>query len=262
MQAGVDAAPSADFLFVGSFHMANHGLDVHNLQADDVLSEPRQRQMRQVIALLQRYRPTKVMVEFNATKQAELQSRYDQSCHGERPLGRDEIEQLALRIACDAGLPGLVAVDWNELGPFRDEASLDYRQAAERNGQQAALQAHHDLGTRANDQGQKVLDQGSILDMLQYLNSPQWLANNARAYHRIAMFGSAQDPIGANWMQLWFGRNQMIFDNIVRHTAPGDRVLVIYGAGHGNLLRQLARDSGVYRVQAASDWLGTGTPSK
>jgi hypothetical protein len=32
-------------------------------------------------------------------------------------------------------------------------------------------------------------------------------------------------------------------------------VLVIYGAGHGNMLRQLAIDSGMYTVQDPLAWL-------
>ena len=54
---------------------------------------------------------------------------------------------------------------------------------------------------------------------------------------------------------LWFGRNLAIFNNIARHTDAGDRVLVIYGAGHGNYLRRLALDSGLYQVRETSDWL-------
>src|SRR3546814_16208482 len=62
-------------------------------------------------------------------------------------------------------------------------------------------------------------------------------------------------------MMLWFGRNQRIFNNIVRHTEPGDRVLVIYGAGHGNLLQHFASGSGFYRVHDATTCLdGKSTP--
>ena len=68
--------------------------------------------------------------------------------------------------------------------------------------------------------------------------------------------------MGANWVMLWYGRNLRIFDNIVRGTRPGDRVLVVYGAGHGNLLRQLAADSGLYRVEDATRWLQPGGPGE
>lgn len=248
-------APSADFLFVGSYHMANPGRDVHNTRADDVTSGRRQPQILEVARLLERYRPTRIMVEVDAGRQQELQERFAQSCGGDRPLAGDEVEQLGFRIACDLGLPGVVAVNWNGMGPIRDEDDVNYLKAVERHGQQERYQAHMAAGRRANAEDQRTLDQGTVLDMLQRLNSPAWLRANARAYHRIGLFGTPQDPIGANWVQLWYGRNRMIFNNIVRATRPGDRVLVIYGAGHGNHLRQMAGESGVYRVHDPGTWL-------
>lgn len=255
-----EQAPNADFLLVGSYHMDNPGRDVHNTRADDVTSETRQREMQQVVRLLQRYKPTKVMVEVDAAKQATLQAQFDASCKGNRALTRNETEQLAFRIACNQGLPGVIAVNWNGLGPIKDEDSVDYRKAVERHGQQRAYQAHLAIGTRENAKRQEILDQGTILDMLRHLNSHEYLIPNAHAYHRIGMLGTADDPIGANWVQLWYGRNLRIFNNIARHTEAGDRVLVIYGAGHGNHLRQLATDSGLYRVHDTTHWLSGESP--
>lgn len=91
--------------------------------------------------------------------------------------------------------------------------------------------------------------------MLRHLNSDEYLKQNARAYYRIGMLGTQSDPVGANWVQLWFGRNLTIFNNIARNTNNSDRVLVIYGAGHGNYLRQLAIDSGIFRVHEPMSWL-------
>src|SRR3546814_8101466 len=108
------------------------------------------------------------------------------------------------------------------------------------------------IGEATAARTQQVLDNGSVKDMLLHLNSPGWLEANARAYFRIGLYGTVEDPAGANWMMLWFGRNQHIFNNIVRHTEPGDRVLVIYGAGHGNLLRHFATGSGFYRLHDAT----------
>lgn len=261
-QAQDAAAPVADFLFLGSYHMDNPGRDVHNTRADDVLAEKRQREIDEVVRLVERYRPTRVMIETDAGAQARVDAEFDASCHGDRPLEGDEREQLGYRIACDRGLPGVVAVDWNDLGPIADESSVDYLAAIERAGQQEERARHMEIGRRNAARSQQVLDNGTIGDMLSHLNSPGWLEANARAYFHIGLYGTADDPAGANWMMLWFGRNQRIFNNIVRHTEPGDRVLVIYGAGHGNLLRQLAEDSGFYRIHDATRWLDpTAEPS-
>ena len=250
-----EPAADADFLFLGSYHMANPGRDVHNTRADDVLAPRRQREIAEVAALLARFQPTKVVVEAPPAAQARLDRNFAASCHGARALVGDEVEQLGFRIACAQGLPGVVAVDWNELGPIRDEDSLDYRQAVERHGQQAQYAQAQRIGADVAAADQATLDHGSVRDMLLRLNSPEWGAANARAYHRIGLYGSADDAVGANWMMLWYGRNLRIFNAVARATAPGDRVLVVYGAGHGNLLRQLAQDSGRYRVHDAVDWL-------
>lgn len=255
--ARAEAAPQADFLFIGSYHMGNPGRDVHNTKADDVRSEKRQREIREVVRLLERYKPTKIMVEVDTAKQNGLDQRFAASCHGSRPLERNETEQLGIRIACDMKLAGISAVDWSDLGPIKDEDSVNYLKAVERHGQQTLYQAHLDIGKRVNEEDQRTLDRGAVLDMLKRLNAPFWLEANGHAYYRIGMLGTPQDPIGANWVQLWYGRNLMIFNNIARQTEPGDRILVIYGAGHGNHLRQLARDSGLYRVHDPLVWLSS-----
>lgn len=247
--------PDADFLFVGSYHMNNPGRDVHNTRADDVLAPERQREIAEVARLLERYRPTKIMVEADPSSQPRLDAAFADSCTGKRPMKGDEREQLGFRIACARRLGGVIAVDWNDLGPMRDEDSIDYPKAIERNGQQAQYAEARRIGKEVNAQDQRTLDNGTVRDMLVRLNSPEWLRANARAYFRIGLFGSADDPAGANWDMLWYGRNLAIFNNIVRHTAPGDRVLVVYGAGHGNLLRQLATDSGKYRMHDPLHWL-------
>lgn len=253
-------APAADFLFLGSYHMANPGRDVHNMHADDVRATRRQQEIAEVARLVERYRPTKVMVEAGVASQAELDAEFAASCKGDRPLDRNETEQFGYRIACDLGLPGVVAVDWNALGPIRDEASVDYVAAVERHGQQAQRARDLAAGAAQSARDQSVLEHGSVGDMLRHLNSPEWQAANARAYFRIGRYGTADDPAGANWLMLWYGRNLAIFNNIVAHTEPGDRVLVVYGAGHGNWLRQLASDSGFYRLQDTGRWLGAAAP--
>ena len=138
--------PQADFLFIGSYHMDNPGSDVHNTKADDILSEKRQREIAEVVRLIERYRPTKVMVEADTGSQDQINTRFAESCKGPRPLARNETEQLGFRIACDMGLKTVYAVDWNELGPIKDEDSVDYLKAVERHQQQKQYDLHLAIG--------------------------------------------------------------------------------------------------------------------
>jgi Family of unknown function (DUF5694) len=237
--------PKGDFLFLGSYHMNNHGLDVANIAADDVLSPTRQHEVAAVIRILEDYRPTKVMIEVRQEKQKNIDRDLAASCKGQHPLSSEEYEQIGFRLACVLHHERLYAVNWDESSPPKD---IDYEKSVERNNQQRSYQAWLAGVKELVRDDQRVLRAGTVSDMLNHLNSRSWLAQNAAIYHRLGLLGTQDDPTGANWVQYWFGRNLMIFNRIVRETNDGDRVLVIFGAGHGNHLRQFAKDSGVYRI--------------
>jgi len=249
----------ADFLFLGSYHMNNHGLDVANIAADDVFSPTRQREISAVISTLEHYRPTKVMIEVRQEKQKDIDRNFAAYCKGERPLSREEYEQIGFRLACALHHERVYAVDWDESSPPKD---IDYQKSVERNNQQRSYEAFlARVGEIVRDD-QHVLRTGTVSDMLKRMNSWSWLNQNAVLYHQIGLFGTQDDPAGANWVQYWFGRNLRIYNNIVRATNDGDRILVIFGAGHGNHLRQFAKDSSVYRIHDFPQLLAKGGRAK
>lgn len=255
-----DGHPVADYLLVGSYHMSNPGRDLQNMTADDVLGVKRQQEIADVARLLERYQPTKIMVEVDSARQATLQENFVAFCAGQRALSRSESEQLGFRIACARGLDNVYAVDWNGQGPITDKARIDYAAAVETYGQQEEYAAFQATLKAQIEKDQRLLDNGTVVEALRHFNGAQWLNWNASTYHRLGLLGTQEDPVGANWVQSWYGRNLMIFNAIARATNAGDRVLVIYGAGHGNLLRQLAQDSGFYRIHDPVPWLSDTGP--
>lgn len=54
--------------------------------------------------------------------------------------------------------------------------------------------------------------------------------------------GAADNYCGAEMMTEWYRRNLRIFSNIQDIAQEGERVLVIYGAGHCKILQQLVSD--------------------
>src|SRR5580698_10721136 len=56
-----DARP--EILVLGTYHMANPGRDVYNMQADDVLSPKRQQEIAELLEVLKKFRPTKIAIE-------------------------------------------------------------------------------------------------------------------------------------------------------------------------------------------------------
>src|SRR5438270_2261146 len=86
------AIPRAEVLVLGTYHMANRGHDIYNMQADDVLSPKRQAEMAQLIEVLKRFKPTKIAIEadlFGPTNPTTLQrpNEYKEYLAGKRELG-------------------------------------------------------------------------------------------------------------------------------------------------------------------------------
>lgn len=63
-----------------------------------------------------------------------------------------------------------------------------------------------------------------------------------------ARIARGDDCPGANWLQSRYGRNLKTFSNLIRIAGAGERMLVIYGAGHVPLLRRFAAQSGHFEV--------------
>jgi len=251
--------PKPQLLVVGLYHMDNPGRDVVNLAADDVLSPHRQREIEAVARALAAFKPTRVAIESPQAKQDELDARYARYRAGEASLGKSEDDQLGLRIAALRDLTRVDAVDWNGMPPVTRIEVIDYQAGAERLGQQdflAAMRAR--LKARAAVDQQR-LRQGSVGDMLRWLNDPQRLRDSNAAYFDYARIAGDDDYPGANWLQFWYGRNLKIFANLTRIAGPGERVLVIYGAGHAPLLRQFAQQSGYFDVLDPLDYLPAGS---
>ena len=92
--AQADARP--EILVLGTYHMANPGHDIHNMQADDVLSSKRQREIAQLIEILKKFHPTKIAIEAEVgSKQA--QQEYSDYLAGKYTLTRDETDQIGYR---------------------------------------------------------------------------------------------------------------------------------------------------------------------
>src|SRR5437868_982340 len=56
-----------EILVLGTYHMANPGHDIHNMQADDVLSAKRQQEIAQLMEVLKKFHPTKIAIEADVT---------------------------------------------------------------------------------------------------------------------------------------------------------------------------------------------------
>jgi hypothetical protein len=88
-------------------------------------------------------------------------------------------------------------------------------------------------------QQDEYLKSHTVLETLVYMNSDQRAAEDMGFYYEMAHYGEPGDYAGPDLLASWYQRNIRIFNNIAALAdSPGERVLVIYGAGHLGWLRQ------------------------
>ena len=223
-------------LIVGTYHMANPGLDQFNLKADDILSPRRQREVAAVAEALARFQPTHVAVEWPATDSA-FAGRYSAYREGKLTLTANEVDQLGFRIAKLAGLARVDAIDFNlgleagSLEPFV-RSNPDHARRMQR------LQV---FGGEAVTIMGEWLGSGTVAQMLSRMNTRETLYLTHLPYlHYMLPVGDPGNNAGAEVVAQWYRRNLHIFANLFRLTTTGSRVLVLYGQGHVPLLRDFA----------------------
>lgn len=242
------ADPPVEVMVLGTYHFANPGLDLNNVKADSVLTPQRQQELQRVADALLRFRPTRVMVEMESTAPdlavADYQS-FDTAMLASQP---NEIVQIGYRTAKLAGLAQVHGIDEQSGDGEPDYFPYGRLQAtAARLGKTAQLD-NLNAGVAAwvkdFDAAQKT---SSIGQLLMRMNDTSGLQGGMEPYYGALSIGDRDDQTGADFNAGWYLRNAKIFAKLMLVARPGDRVLVVYGGGHGFWLRHFARLTPGYR---------------
>ena len=221
----------AEVLILGTYHMDNPGRDIVNMKADDTLAPKRQAEIRELLNLLARFRPNKIAIE--ADSDGPKIKQYSDYLAGKYELGRGERDQIGFQLGKQLNLPKIYGIDAD--GDFPFLAVQDYAKAHGREKELDSLMAQ--VGKRVQDDNE-FLNSHSVLDMLLRMNSSEAVRRDLAGYAMFAHFGEEYNYPGARLLTEWYQRNMRILSNLLNILAPGDRVIVIFGAGHLGLLRQ------------------------
>jgi len=248
----VEADERIPVLLVGSYHMSNPGADRFNLQSDDVLSPRRQEEIAAVVERLRAFAPTRVAIESPRGDTVET-SRYRAYLAGEHELSRQEEEQIGFRLAAAMGHETVYPVDVRIGLPDERLASV-LEEKPELGRYMAGLQEYGEwaMATLA-----AWLSESTVGEMLYRMNTPEAVAWADRGYFEFFLpLVSGDDYAGAEYVGAWYERNLKIFSNLHRINGPGDRVFVIYGAGHVPHLRQFVVASPYFCLEDPLPYLG------
>ena len=239
-------------MILGSYHMGNPGLDAVNLQADDVFSAKRQKEIAELNSRLARFRPTRIAIEAARWSQR-ANNQYHDYLAGKYQLTRDETDQIAYALGKQIGLKDISPVDF----PMFMGGLLPIEQHTPRTSPEkkpappspeeepSPIMKEIIANVKAN---QERLRTSTVLEYLAFVNQPeqyhknhQWdVISNLEPGDGVALYENTD--LAANW----YRRNLRIFTNLLRATEPGDRVLLVIGSGHLHILKDLAKDSPRY----------------
>src|SRR5215470_1144080 len=246
-----NAAPKkAHVLVLGSFHMANPGHDIFNLQVDDVLTPKRQKEIAETVAALAKFRPTKIAIESDPGGKRVQQ--YQDYLDGKYALTRNEIDQLGFRLAKELGHKPIYPIDVEGEFPFDKVQAF-----AKRNGKQQALDEWMAMIPKLLDKESEILKKGTITDLLLFMNREQQVREDQEAYMDFAQFAGGGEYPGPDLLAEWYRRNARIFANLRSIiSSPEERVLVIYGAGHLYWLQRNVLDSRDLELDGVGEYAG------
>ncbi len=230
-QTAPTAEPPVQVMVLGTYHFRAGGSDYVANQVDDHLSPRRQAEIVDVLDRLERYRPTKIVVELEPQHEADFNARYARYRAGAESLGVNERDQIGMALAARLGHDRLYAADFSNGMDF--DAMLNAARAAG----QTRLLARFEAAFAAIQAQQRDDAALSVRERLAQMNTPEAQAPHA-IYMTMAQMGARDNPVGAREMGNWWTRNMIIFAQIAQVAEPGDRILVIYGQGHKFLLDQ------------------------
>ena len=241
-------ATDVEVMVLGTYHMNNPGLDLANMKADDVLKPERQKELEALAAALAEFRPTKIVVERVVSDPHLVDPRYAEFSEAELGKNRDERVQIAYRLAKRIGLTTVHAIDEDPGEGEPDYFPFDKVVGwAKQNGAEPRLNAQLDKAKGEVARIERLQSEGSIAHVLADLNRAEQAEQDQSWYYSVLTFGDTEKQPGADLNAMWYLRNAKIFAKLMTVAKPGDRVLIVYGAGHSYWLRHFAKTAPGYR---------------
>lgn len=237
----------AEVMVVGVFHMSNPGRDLHNVQVADVLEAKPQAQIAAVTDALARFKPNRIGVEWPQDIVAE---RYKAYQAGTLAPSRNEVVQLGFRLARTAHAEGVYSLDADGDFPYQRVQNFAAGQGFQPLLDQlnANTQAMVDAQTR-------LLSEKGIGATLRWMNEPAQIQAGHAFYRSLLRVGKETDQPGVDLVTAWYRRNFQICANLLAIAKPGDRIVVFFGAGHAQLLRQCATETPGLKLVEPNDYL-------
>jgi hypothetical protein len=221
-------------------------------EKEDMRSERRQKEFHEVVTCLKNFKPTKVALEVLQENEEKLNDSYVSYKNGYSSLSNNEVDQLGFRLAKQCNLNRVSAVAWNE-----DEEGIPDFTNLGKWEQTDAYKSLTKLGQEMVADSNTYFQKNTLKEYLLWLNEPRNILKGQEMYMKLALVGDKDNSAGAIWTaKYWYYRNMLIYKNLVSLIDLNqERIFVLYGSGHLHLLLQFIKESGLFDVKLANDYL-------
>ncbi|MBC2777516.1 DUF5694 domain-containing protein [Parasphingopyxis marina] len=242
-----ETAPVEVMVF-GTYHFANPGRDLANVDVDDVLAPHRQAEIEALVDAIAAWRPTRILIETEAGApnfEVAGYREFTPAMLGER---RNEIVQIGYRLAHRLGHEAVYGFDERggegEPDYFPFDAVQSYAAAHGQREIVDGLLAYIQAEVAAMSDFQR--DHSIPENLMSSNDSAANRAGHSSFYYGMLAIGDGETQPGAELNAYWYMRNAKMFAKIGLIAEPGDRIFVLVGAGHRYWLSHFAENAPGY----------------
>lgn len=248
-------ARDVEVMILGTYHLANPGQDLHNVEVDDVTVAARQQQLEQVAQALATFRPDRIAVEAVSGREDLSLAAFDEFTPETLTKVPNEREQIGYRLAHQLGHDAVYGIDEQsdetDYFPFGIVAEF-----AESGGRVDAIESLQQMAAALVETMGRMHAEQTIGQTLYWINQPRLIDRGHRQfYYGLLQLADHEQQPGALLNARYYERNARIFAKLTRVVEPGDRVLVVYGSGHSYWLRHFVTETPGFELVEANDYL-------
>ncbi len=245
---------------LGTFHFSFPNLDDIKIDKNDqidVLEPGYQKEIEEIVSDLSKFKPTVIVIERQPDQQSKVDSLYQEYLKGNYQLSRGEDEQIGFRLAKANALRKLYCVD--EWGNFNENVTKILEGKDSLLTQRFESFYHTNPDSLKKTKNKPTFKSNGLKKELLLINDEKRIKESLGDY-LVGIFKyevKQNDFLGVDFETgRWFNRNLKIFRNIQRiEASPRDRIVVIFGSGHLNLLNYFFECSPEYQLVDVKEFL-------
>jgi len=249
-------------LLIGTFHYNNPGADVAKTKSFDILNKDSQTELKEISTKITDYNPAKIFVEWPYDEQKELDSLYQLYTKGNYFDNdnlsdfylKNEIFQLAFRVAKENSLKKIYAIDYSTSFPFEDVM----KEIEKNNQSELKTKIEDGISKFTIDFDNKIESGVSLTELTYFLNSPE-MRKFSNDFHNNLMLlaGGIEDFSGPLLTSEWFKRNLYMWSLIQKNATKSDeKIMVLAGSSHVAMLDLFIKENDNWKVKELQEVMG------